>query len=119
MNDRKRTTYRAERMGFVFQTFNLLPVLTAVETVELPLLVSGVRPGVARQRVCWPHWLMSHSRNRVQHRPAELLGGQRRRVTIARRWLISPRSFGPMSRQATLTARQAPTCSHLCVRSTV
>src|SRR5215216_6427356 len=50
MNDRKRTQYRAERMGFVFQTYNLLPVITAVENVELPLLVSGVRPAEARKR---------------------------------------------------------------------
>jgi ABC-type lipoprotein export system ATPase subunit len=50
MNDRTRTKYRAERMGFVFQTYNLLPVITAVENVELPLLVSGVRPAEARKR---------------------------------------------------------------------
>src|SRR5205814_7967495 len=50
MNDRTRTTYRAQHMGFVFQTFNLLPVITAVENVELPLLVSGVKPAEARRR---------------------------------------------------------------------
>src|SRR5215207_800682 len=50
MKDRKRTTYRALRMGFVFQVYNLLPVLNAVENVELPLLVSGVAPKIARER---------------------------------------------------------------------
>jgi putative ABC transport system ATP-binding protein len=50
MNDRQKTTYRAGHMGFIFQTYNLLPVLSAVENVELPLVVSGVGAGEARQR---------------------------------------------------------------------
>ena len=84
MSDRQRTSYRAQRMGFVFQTFNLLPVINAVENVELPLLVGGMRTSDARRssrRRCLSRsgWAtVSH------HRPGELSGGQRQRVTIAR-----------------------------------
>lgn len=89
MNDKERTRYRAHRMGFVFQTFNLLPVLTAAENVEFPLLVGGSQPGKARQkalaalaRVGLAEW--------DQHRPAELSGGQRQRVAIARAVVNDP-----------------------------
>jgi putative ABC transport system ATP-binding protein len=89
MPDKERTLYRALRMGFIFQVYNLLPVLNAVENVELPLLVAGVGPGEARERslralgaVGLAEW--------AKHRPAELSGGQRQRVTIARSLVNNP-----------------------------
>ena len=89
MRDSKRTDYRAKRMGFIFQVYNLLPVLNAVENVELPLLVSGVRPKVARERALNALETV-HLREWASHRPAELSGGQRQRVTIARSMVNDP-----------------------------
>jgi putative ABC transport system ATP-binding protein len=89
MSDNARTEYRAKRMGFVFQFYNLLPVLSAVENVELPLLVSGVKPKEARRRALEVVEQVGLTRW-AGHRPAELSGGQRQRVTIARALANSP-----------------------------
>jgi putative ABC transport system ATP-binding protein len=83
LSDRERTAYRAHHMGFVFQDFNLLPMLSAVENVELPMLIAKVPSRKARKRALEMLDLVGLS-DRARHRPAELSGGQRQRVTIAR-----------------------------------
>jgi len=89
LSDTKKTEFRANRMGFVFQLYNLLPVLTAIENIELPLLVSAVPARDARlkaekaiEQVHLGEW--------ARHKPSELSGGQRQRVTIARALVNDP-----------------------------
>ena len=89
MSDAKRTAHRAARMGFIFQAFNLVPVLSARENVELPLLVNGIRPKQARlkaQAVLDRVGLAE----RGTHRPTELSGGEQQRVAIARALVTEP-----------------------------
>ena len=83
MSDARRTRHRATAMGFIFQAFNLIPVFSAVENVELPLLLAGRGPKDARKAA-----LRTLDRvglgQRLNHRPTELSGGEQQRVTVAR-----------------------------------
>jgi putative ABC transport system ATP-binding protein len=83
MGDAKRTKHRASTMGFIFQAFNLIPVFTATENVELPLLLAGV----SAREACAAAAETLHRvglGNRLNHRPNELSGGEQQRVTVAR-----------------------------------
>jgi putative ABC transport system ATP-binding protein len=89
MSDHDRTDHRARRMGFVFQFYNLIPVLSAAENVELPLLVSGAGPKEARRRAIAALEMVGLD-GRAAHLPEELSGGERQRVTIARSLVNEP-----------------------------
>ncbi|MGW2896073.1 ABC transporter ATP-binding protein [Streptomyces sp. NPDC001212] len=87
LDDRRLTLLRRDRVGFVFQAFNLVPTLTVAENITLPLDLAG-RPGD-------PEWIdalveVVGLRDRLHHRPAELSGGQQQRVAVARAFAARP-----------------------------
>jgi putative ABC transport system ATP-binding protein len=89
LDDEQRTIIRRRRIGFIFQSFNLLPTLTAEENVSLPLILDGVSPGDAQQRAIR---MMEHVRiaHRRRHIPSKMSGGEQQRVAIARALVIEP-----------------------------
>lgn len=89
MSDNRKSDYRARRTGFVFQSYNLLPVLSALENVEMPLLISGVGPKEARMRARTILTELGLG-DRTHHLPAELSGGQQQRVSLARALVTKP-----------------------------
>jgi putative ABC transport system ATP-binding protein len=89
LSDDELAHTRARKIGFIFQSFHLIPRLTAFENVELPLVLAGVAPEERRPRV--QQLLSSLSLDsRAHHRPNELSGGQRQRVAIARAMVMQP-----------------------------
>ncbi|MEV1061792.1 ABC transporter ATP-binding protein [Streptomyces sp. NPDC050263] len=87
LSERRLTLLRRERIGFVFQAFNLLPALTAEQNVALPLRLAGRRPSKARVREALRQVGLA---DRARHRPAQLSGGQRQRVALARALITRP-----------------------------
>jgi putative ABC transport system ATP-binding protein len=89
LSETEQARVRREKIGFVFQSFHLVPRLTAAENIELPLILEGVPPAERRARV---HEALAgfNLGDRAGHRPAELSGGQRQRVAIARATILRP-----------------------------
>jgi putative ABC transport system ATP-binding protein len=87
LSDKQLTLLRRERVGFIFQAFNLLPTLTAAENIELPMALAGAKPDRG-----WVDRVIDAVglRDRLTHRPAELSGGQQQRVAAARALASSP-----------------------------
>ena len=89
LSEPEQAQVRRNKVGFVFQSFHLVPRLTAAENIELPLILEGVNPAERTSRVGAALDAFD-LRDRAHHRPAELSGGQRQRVAIARATILRP-----------------------------
>jgi putative ABC transport system ATP-binding protein len=89
LSETEQARVRREKIGFVFQSFHLVPRLTAAQNVELPLILEGVNPAERKSRVDAALDAFDLT-DRAHHRPAELSGGQRQRVAIARATILRP-----------------------------
>ena len=115
MSDAQKAEQRAQRMGFVFQSYNLLPVLSAQENVELPLLLAGAGHADARRRAVRALEVVGLE-NRLRHRPSELSGGQQQRVAIARALAPEPAVIFADEPTGNLDADSAEEVMQLIVR---
>jgi putative ABC transport system ATP-binding protein len=90
LKEKQKVAFRRKQMGFIFQSYNLLPTLTALENVALPLLFDGVSP---RQRTVMAMDVLTRMglKDRRSHKPSEMSGGQQQRVSIARALVHKPR----------------------------
>jgi putative ABC transport system ATP-binding protein len=89
LSDGKMTAFRRDKIGFIFQLFNLFPFLSAVENVETPLLLQGMKAGVAREQAKMLLRELGMG-DRLYHLPSELSGGQQQRVAVARALITEP-----------------------------
>ncbi|TFH08723.1 MAG: ABC transporter ATP-binding protein [Nitrosomonadales bacterium] len=89
LSEIEQACVRRKKIGFVFQSFHLVPRLTAAENIELPLILNGISP-TNRKSIVEEALLKFDLSNRAQHRPAEMSGGQRQRTAIARATILRP-----------------------------